>query len=139
MIPPPGALESLVASPECEPGLEVPIDCEEDDLPHLPGWVRKSMVKYVSPTGLWMDTPTRSVATEWEVRLKKKYLYPRVERESWPSARGGESVSTRKRIYTMSVSWVARAALLGDWGYRPRYLRVAGTLQPMRLYSTVCC
>ena len=63
MIPPPGALESLVASPECEPGLEVPIDCEEDDLPHLPGWVRKSMVKYVSPTGLWMDTPTRSVAT----------------------------------------------------------------------------
>ena len=57
------ALESLVASPECEPGLEVPIDCEEDDLPHLPGWVRKSMVKYVSPTGLWMDTPTRSAAT----------------------------------------------------------------------------
>ena len=39
----------------------------------------------------------------------------------------------------MSVSWVARAALLGDWGYRPRYLCVAGTLQPMRLYSTVCC
>ena len=70
MIPPPGALESLVASPECEPGLEVSIDCEEDDLPHLPGWVRKSMVKYVSPTRLWMDTPTRSVATEWEVRQR---------------------------------------------------------------------
>ena len=68
--PPAWALESLVASPECEPGLEVPIDCEEDDLPHLPGWVRKSMVKYVSPTGLWMDTPTRSVATEWEVRQR---------------------------------------------------------------------
>ena len=69
---------------------------------------------------------------------RQKYLYPRVERESWPSARrGGESVSTRKRIYTMSVSWLARAALLGDWGYRPRYLCVAGTLQPMRLYSTV--
>ena len=97
MIPPPGALESLVASPECEPGLEVPIDCEEDDLPHLPGWVRKSMVKYVSPTGLWMDTPTRSVATEWEVRLKKNICIP-ASRE-----RAGERVPrgewTRKRIY----------------------------------------
>ena len=33
------ALESLVASPECEPGLEVPIDREEDDLlyPTFPG------------------------------------------------------------------------------------------------------
>ena len=84
------ALESLVASPECEPGLEVPIDCEEDDLPHLPGWVRKSMVKYVSPTGLWMDTPTRSVATEWEVRLKKKiFVSPRRERGLASECRGG--------------------------------------------------
>ena len=44
-----------------------------------------------------MDTPTRSVATEWEVRLKKKYLYPRVEREGWLSERvprGGVDTKT---------------------------------------------
>jgi len=98
--------------------------------------VRSCMVPHLSSRYCLIHGQVEVEAMMFQSR--QKYLYPRVERESWPSARrGGESVSTRKRIYTMSVSWLARAALLGDWGYRPRYLCVAGTLQPMRLYSTV--
>ena len=48
MTAPPMASWSLVASPEYDPGREVLIDCEEYGLPHLPGWVRKIVVRMVS-------------------------------------------------------------------------------------------
>ena len=93
-----------------------------------------------------MDTPTRSVATEWEVRLKKKICIPAPrERPGQASEWSGEDMCKHDNEYNDSElsgqCSVARWAGATD-PYRSYVLRSsapADERQCALLYCSMCC